>query len=135
MVTQEILHKCRLAKGAKGFMAWKIDLSKAYDKLNWQFIEQVLYEIQLPPMLIKLNMSCVTTVSYQIIVNGELSNHFSAGRGIRQCDPLSPYLFVLCMEKLSHQINSAVDFGQWKPIASSQSGPSVFHLFFADDLI
>lgn len=109
MVTQEILHKCRLAKGEKGFIIWKIDLSKAYDKLNWGFIDQVLCELKIPFPLSKLIMSCISSASFQIILNGNLSDKFSSGSGIRQGDPLSPYIFVLCMEKLSHLIQSAIE--------------------------
>ena len=116
-------------------MAWKVDLSKAYDRLNWNFIEQVLYEVKIPIQLVKLIMSCVSTASYQIVLNGELSESFTGSRGIRQGDPLSPYLFVLCMEKLSHTIQHAIEMNYWKPIQSSQSGPFISHLFFADDLI
>ncbi|KAL6140699.1 hypothetical protein ACLB2K_058995 [Fragaria x ananassa] len=107
MIAQEILHKCENAKGTKGFMAWKVDLSKAYDRLNWNFIEQVLYEVKIPIQLVKLIMSCVSTVSYQIVLNGELSS-------------LSQH---------------AIEMNYWKPIQSSQSGPFISHLFFADDLI
>lgn len=80
-------------------------------------------------------MSCVTSTSFQIILNGDLSDSFNAHRGIRQGDPLSPYLFVLCMEKPSHLICTAVDIGRWKPFKASISGPAVSHLFFADDLV
>lgn len=135
MLAQELLHKCKRSKGNKGFMIWKVDLSKAYDKLSWTFIEQVLYELKLPENLIKLIMSCVTSTSFQVMLNGDLSDSFMAKRGIRQGDPLSPYLFVLCMEKLSHLICSAVDVKKWKPFCASQSGPAVSHLFFADDLV
>lgn len=78
MIAQEMLHKYRLSKGNKGFMIWKVDLSKAYDKLSWQFIEKVLYEIQLPNNLIKLIMSCVTSTTFQVILDGDLSDSFSA---------------------------------------------------------
>lgn len=100
-------------------MAWKIDLSKAYDHLNWSFLEMVLYEAHLPPLIVKLIMSCVTSTTFQICMNGELSESFKAGRGLRQGDPLSPYLFVLCMEKLSHLITSAVEIKKWKPVKIS----------------
>lgn len=74
-------------------------------------------------------------LAFRVCVNGELSSTFKASRGIRQGDPLSPYLFVLCMEKLSHLIHAAVGAGKWKPVKASGYGPPISHLFFADDLI
>ncbi|KAI5343240.1 hypothetical protein L3X38_011116 [Prunus dulcis] len=93
-------------------MAWKIDLSKAYDKLNWHFIEVVLAELGLPADLRRLIMHCVSTVKYQICINGKLTNSFTPMNGIRQGGPLSPYLFVLCVEKLSHIIFDLVQKGR-----------------------
>lgn len=103
--------------------------------MSWSFVEKVLYEIQFPDNLVKLIMSCVTSTSFQVILKGDLSESFSDKRGIRQGDPLSPYLFVLCMEKLSHLIRTVVDIKRWKPFKASQSGPPISHLFFADDLV
>lgn len=135
MVAQEMLYKFKKSTGKNGFFAWKIDLSKAYDKLSWNFIELVLHEANFPRALVKLIMHCITSTSFQICLNGELTSSFMAQRGIRQGDPLSPYIFVLCMEKLSHLIQSAVDDGHWKAVKASQSGPKISHLFFADDLM
>ena len=64
-----------------------------------------------------------------------LTNKIKSSRGLRQGDPLSPYLFVLCMERLAHDINEMVHQGTWKPIILSWGGLPLFHLFFADDLI
>ncbi|CAN6719122.1 unnamed protein product [Malus baccata var. baccata] len=72
IVAQVILHKYRNTKGKKGFIAWKIDLSKAYDRLQWSFIRDVLWEIGLRRKILELIMQCVTTVKYQAIVNGGL---------------------------------------------------------------
>ncbi|BBH09066.1 hypothetical protein Prudu_021464 [Prunus dulcis] len=135
LIAQELMHKFKLSKGKKGFMAWKIDLSKAYDRLNWKFVEHVLVELGLPCPITKLILCCVSTVRYQICMNGELTDQFLPKNGIRQGDPLSPYLFVMCIEKLSHLIEDSVKKGVWKPVKSSQSGPAVSHLFFADDLV
>lgn len=126
MITQEMLHNCKNFTGKKGFMIWKVDLSKAYDKLSWSFIEKIIYEIQLPADLVKIIMSCVTSTSFQVVGNDDLSESFSAERGIREGVPLSPYLFVLCMEKLSHLISSAVEIKQWKPFQPSQSGLAIY---------
>ncbi|CAL2279065.1 unnamed protein product [Prunus armeniaca] len=78
---------------------------------------------------------CVSSVTYQICVNGELIESFTLRKGIRQGDPLSPYLFMLCIEKLSHIIVDVVGKHTWKPVKSSQSALTISHLFFADDLI
>lgn len=79
-------------------------------------------------------MCCVSFVRMKVIWNGQLSDEFAMGRGIRQGDPLSPYLFVLCMERLSHLIDTSVEHGDWSPIRLSRNGPRISHLFFADDL-
>ncbi|CAL8164027.1 unnamed protein product [Prunus armeniaca] len=135
LIAQELMHKFKLSKGKKGFVAWKIDLSKAYGRLSWHFVEYVLLELRLPTPFVKLIMNCVQSVRYQINVNKELTAPFSPMNGIRQGDPLSPYLFVLCIEKLSHIICDAVSKKKWRPMKSSQSGPAISHLFFADDLV
>ncbi|KAK0606978.1 hypothetical protein LWI29_007229 [Acer saccharum] len=113
----------------------EIDLAKAYDKLQWGFIKHVLEEAGIVGRMNNLIMSCITTVSYKVVVNGELSESFSPKCGIRQGDPLSPYIFVLCMEKLSHIISQKLLDNSWKPVKISRDGPAISHLFFADDLI
>lgn len=60
---------------------------------------------------------------------------FYPHRDLRQGDPLSPYLFFLCMDKLSHIISKAVDDGHWKPMKMGRQGPQISHLMFADDLL
>ncbi|KAL5832772.1 hypothetical protein ACOSQ3_016446 [Xanthoceras sorbifolium] len=124
-----------MAKGKKGFIAWKIDLMKAYDKLQWGFIREVLTEIGIEGKMLELIMLCVISVEYKVVLNGELSEAFKPSCGIRQGDPLSPYIFVLCMEKLSHLIEQKVEEDMWKTIQISRGGPRISHLFFADDLI
>lgn len=70
-----------------------------------------------------------------LLWNGERTEAFTPQRGLQQGDPLSPYLFVLCMERLCHQIEFAVVNKDWKPISLSRGGPSLSHICFADDLI
>ncbi|KAM1885493.1 hypothetical protein ACFX14_038166 [Malus domestica] len=110
-------------------------ISLCFTLYKWSFIRDVLWEIGLRGKFLELIMQCVTIVKYQAIVNGKLTDSFSPHCGIRQGDPLSPYLFVLCMEKLSHIINGCITTKKWKPVKLSSNGPFVSHLFFADDLI
>ncbi|KAK3222256.1 hypothetical protein Dsin_009281 [Dipteronia sinensis] len=109
IVAQEVLHKFKRAKGKMRFIARKIDLAKAYDRLQWGFIKAVLDEAGI--------------------------EDFRPNSVIRQGDSLSPYIFVLCMEELSHIIHHKLNEGTWKPIKISRNGPAISHLFFVDDLI
>ena len=85
--------------------------------------------------LIELIMSCVSSVSTSLLLNGEALDLIFPSRGIRQGDPLSPYLFILCMDFLGHLIEEKCSGNLWHPVKASQSGLALFHLFFADDLV
>lgn len=135
IVAQEVLHNFKYAKGKKGFIAWKIDLSKAYDRMQWPFIREVLWEVGIKGSILELLMQCIISVQYKAILNGELIDSFSPQCGIRQGDPLSPYIFVLCTEKLSHLIQQKIQDRAWKSVQICQGGPHISHLFFVDDLI
>ncbi|CAL5362434.1 unnamed protein product [Camellia sinensis] len=135
IITQEILHTLRHKKGRRGGMIFKIDLEKAYDRLSWEFIRDTLIEFNMNENWIHLIMSCVTNTNSVVLWNGEILEGIKNERGLRQGDPLSPYLFVLCMERLSNMINSKVNSGQWQGIKAGRNSPPISHLFFADDLI
>ena len=78
-------------------------------------------------------MQCVTTVTYAIKINGSPRGRIIPSRSIRQGDPLSPYLFLLCVEGLSTLIKASVCNGSMDGIAICCGGPKLSHLFFADD--
>lgn len=113
---QEIIHTLRKRKSRKVWMIVKLDLEKAYDRVSWDFLRKVLRAIGFKPHLMELIMNIITTASMQICWNGEILDGFSPQRGLRQGDPLSPYLFVLFMETLSSRINRDVVDKQWQPI-------------------
>ena len=91
-------------KGSKGFMAIKIDLEKAYEKLDWNLIIGSLEEVGLNDYFVNPVWHCMSSTSMNILWNGEATSQFFPTRGIRQRDPISPYLFVICLERLSHLI-------------------------------
>lgn len=80
-----------------------------------------------------LVMRCVSTVSYSILVNGSPSDSFSPNQGLRQGDPLSPYLFLFCTEALSGLLNKSVEMGKLHGDWICNDEPVVSHLLFADD--
>ncbi|KAL4379818.1 hypothetical protein GQ457_02G032950 [Hibiscus cannabinus] len=135
ILAQEVIYSMRWKNGRKGWMDLMIDLEKAYDRLEWSFIANTLCDIGLPMDFIRLIMNCIISVSTQISWNMELSDSFQPSRGIRQCDPMSPYIFVLCMERLSQAIKVEIAQGRWVEIKLSRHGPGLSHLLFADDII
>ncbi|KAL6533839.1 hypothetical protein OROHE_013672 [Orobanche hederae] len=80
-------------------------------------------------------MFCVSNATTRILWNGEPLNPIAHSRGLRQGCPLSPYLFVLCMEGLSYMVQDGVNSKKWSPIQTCRNGPSISHLLFADDLL
>ena len=135
VVVQEAVHSMRRKKGRKGWMLLKLDLEKAYDRIRWDFLEETLEAAGFSGNWRKRIMACVTNPSMSLLFNGERTSAFTPARGLRQGDPLSPYLFVLCIERLCNQIELAVARKEWKPIGLSQRGPKLSHVCFADDLI
>ena len=135
IIAQELIHTMMLKKGKTGFMAIKIYLEKTYDRLEWHFIRDVLELYKLPPSLIKLIMSCVSSSSISMLFNGGKLEPFHPSRGIRQGDPLSPYLFIMCMEMLGFLISRRCEENLWDPVRASRGGQAFSHLFFADNLV
>lgn len=130
-VMPEILHSLQAKKKNKtGCMVMKLDLEKAYDRVNWNFLADTLFAFNFPRRLVDIIMFCVRNAKLsQILWNGELLETITHTCGLRQGDPLSPYLFVLCIERLSYMINNMVDQKKWSLI------PVFSHILFVDDLI
>ena len=135
IIVQEMLHSMRYKQGKRGYMMIKIDFEKAYDRLRWSFIRDTLLELRLPQLMVDVVMNCIESAKLSVLWNGEPMETFQPSRGIRQGDPLSPYLYVLCMERLTHLIEREVQLGGWKPVRASRNGPQISTLAFVDDLI
>ncbi|KAG7595360.1 Reverse transcriptase domain [Arabidopsis thaliana x Arabidopsis arenosa] len=114
--------------------AIKIDISKAFDSVQWSFLNKVLSALNFPPTFIHWIMLCVTTASFSVQVNGALAGYFRSSRGLRQGCSLSPYLFVIVMDVLSKMLDKAAEkqlFG-YHPRCKNLG---ITHLSFADDLM
>lgn len=88
--------------------AIKLDISKAFDTLNWGFLFSVMRRMGFPSRFIDWVRVCITSGMFSIKLNGSLEGYFSGKAGLRQGDPLSPYLFVLDMEVLTSYLNKAI---------------------------
>ncbi|KAL6878487.1 hypothetical protein ACP4OV_012657 [Aristida adscensionis] len=134
LVAYEVTHYMMNKRvGDTGFAAIKLDMSKAYDKVEWHFLRDMMTRMGFDQRWISLIMKCVMSVSYKIKVNGILSEAFVPERGLRQGDPLSPYLFLICAEGFSALLHQAEMDGSIKGVKICPNAPSISHLLFADD--
>ena len=108
-------------------------MSKAYDRIEWSFLRNVLVRFGFHATWISWIMECVTSVSYSYLINGAAQRRVIPSRGIRQGDPLSPYLFILCTEVLSGLCLNAQNKGTVIGVKVSRNSPAINHLLFADD--
>ncbi|XP_074306594.1 putative mitochondrial protein AtMg01250 [Silene latifolia] len=116
-------------------MAIKLDMAKAYDRVEWGFLRQVLITMGFDRGWTERVMECVSTVTFSVLLNGIPSEEFQPTRGLRQGDPLSPYLFILCAEALSNLMRRAVEANSIHGIRIARNAPAISHLLFADDSI
>ncbi|WCJ29110.1 LINE-1 retrotransposable element ORF2 protein [Euphorbia peplus] len=135
VMAQEVIHSMRRKKGKQGYVAIKIDLEKAYDRLNWDFVAESMKHANIPVFWQNIVNKCLSTNSMQVLINGEMTDDFIPSRGVRQGDLISPYIFVLCMARLDHLLKDVVDSNKLKPIKLVRDGPNISHLFFADDIM
>ena len=114
-------------------MALKLDMSKAYDRVEWDFLEAIIRKLGFDDQWVSVIMSCVRTIQYSVLLDGVPEGYIISSCGIRQGDPLSPYLFLLCAEGRSALLRQASISGRLRGIQTSRGGPWVSHLFFADN--
>ncbi|PKI37422.1 hypothetical protein CRG98_042208 [Punica granatum] len=100
ILLREIIHSFRRQKGKQRSFVLKLDLEKAFDRLKWNVIRKVLHHFGLPEQWSQWIMSCVSSTSTSVLLNGNCLEPFIPSRGIRQGDPISPYIFIMCMEYL-----------------------------------
>jgi hypothetical protein len=115
--------------------AYKLDLSKAYDRVDWTFLEQAMQKIGFDHRWVKWIMTCVTTVRYNVKFNGAILDSFVPSRGLRQGDPLSPFLFLFIADGLSALLRQAIEQQHITPVKVCARAPGVSHLLFADDTL
>jgi hypothetical protein len=129
---QECIHSIREKKLQA--MILKIDLKKAYDCISWDYLRLVLLQCGFGLQTTKWIMGCITIATYAVLINGEPTDFFISGRGLRQGCPLSPLLFTLVMEGLSLAIKKSQGEGTVSGIKVSRL-IWIIHLLFVDDIL
>uniref|UniRef100_J3L5V2 Reverse transcriptase domain-containing protein n=1 Tax=Oryza brachyantha TaxID=4533 RepID=J3L5V2_ORYBR len=135
ILAQEIIHSFSLSSYNTNAFLLKLDLSKAFDRLEWSFIANSLKKKGFDDHFIKLVLACISTPCFSVTINGETFGNFRSQRGIRQGCPLSPYLFVLALNSLAETLVNQANLGNIKGSKLSVNGPSIYSIFYADDLI
>ncbi|GJU27030.1 putative RNA-directed DNA polymerase, eukaryota, reverse transcriptase zinc-binding domain protein [Tanacetum coccineum] len=133
LVTQELMHNYHRNRGPPR-CAFKIDIQKAYDTVDWNFLETILIHFGFPGSMIKWIMVCVSSALFSVSINGGIHGFFKGKRGLRQGDPLSPYLFTLVMEILTLIIQRRVWSSDSFRYHKHCEELGIINVCFADDL-
>eukprot|EP00257_Ricinus_communis_P014738 XP_015572490.1 uncharacterized protein LOC107260942 [Ricinus communis] len=134
MLSFEVMHYLsRKRQGKEGYDPLKLDMSKAYDRVEWRFLEEILLRLGFANKAVQMIMTCMTSVRYFIMHGNEKLSHIYPSRGLRQGYPLSPYCFILCVDWLSNMLNAKAAQGVINGVQVYRRAPAITHLFFTDD--
>ncbi|KAM6583118.1 hypothetical protein CsatB_010120 [Cannabis sativa] len=130
----ELVHSLKNKKrGRMGYAALKLDMSKAFDRVEWHFLYEVMITMGFHTNLVNLVMKSVTSATLSFNLNGAVKGFVIPKRGLRQGDPLSPYLFLICSKGLSALLKHEETMGHLKGLSIVRGAPAISHLLFADD--
>ncbi|CAL9003043.1 unnamed protein product, partial [Prunus brigantina] len=136
LIAHEAFHRLKLKKKGKNYqLGIKLDMNKAFDRIEWDFLEGVLLKMGFCRKWTSLIMGCLSSVRFSVVLNGKKGRFFKPSRGLRQGDPLSPYLFILVNDALSHLISAECAKGSLHGIRLCNGSPTLSHLLFADDTL
>ncbi|CAN1817498.1 Putative ribonuclease H protein At1g65750 [Linum perenne] len=135
IIVHEVLHSFKTNPNRRQDLCLKLDMRKAYDLVEWDCLLSLLQAQGFSEKWRSWIASCISTVKFEILFNGQPLESFNPTRGIRQGDPLSPFLFILMTNALSFLINRSVNSNILKGIKLNKRGPKLTHCLFADDTI
>lgn len=133
LIANEVVDDVKSLK--KKGLVFKLDFEKAYDRVNWGFLDKVMDRKGFGERWRKWISGCLSSCTFAVIVNGEPKSWFKGERGVRQGDPLSPFLFTIVVDVLSRLVSRAVSNGLVKGLSVGSEGILISHLQFADDTI
>jgi hypothetical protein len=130
----ECLHFMKRSRAkSNSHCALKLDMMKAYDRLECPYLEAIMNRLGFAQPWIKVVMNMIKSVSFSVLFNAEKLEQFKPSRGIRQGDPISPYLFLIAVEGLSCLLKSVPQSSAFVGVQVAPTAPVVNHLLFADD--
>ncbi|XP_026399242.1 uncharacterized protein LOC113295103 [Papaver somniferum] len=135
IIAQEMVHYMKNTKAKMGVVGVKLDMDKAFDRMEWFFLHQMLLHLGFPLKWCQLINHCVRTASISLLMNGVPMEPIFPTRVLRKGNAISPYLFILFMEGFSRLIISATTEKLIDPIKPAVASPQISHLFFADDCL
>ncbi|XP_027077095.1 uncharacterized protein [Coffea arabica] len=134
LLAQELISGIRQPNQG-GNVVLKLDMAKAYDRVSWIFLLQVLRRFGFSERWIDMIWRLISNVWFSVLINGSPCGFFQSTRGLRQGDPISPALFIIGAEVFSRSLNSLVGQRGFLPFKVPTSCPIVTHLAYADDVI
>ncbi|GKE03670.1 putative reverse transcriptase domain, reverse transcriptase zinc-binding domain protein, partial [Tanacetum coccineum] len=133
LITQELMHNYH-RDGSPPRCAFKVDIQKAYDTVDWEFLGLILKCFGFHPTMVQWIMACVTSTSFSLSLNGVIHGYFKGRRGLRQGDPISAYLFTLVMEVLTLIIQRRVRLSDSFCYHNHCEELQIINVYFVDDL-
>lgn len=128
------MHRLRNRRQGKvGHMAIKLDINKAYDRVEWEFLRKIMLKMGFLDRWVNLAMQGVSLASYSVLINREPWGFIHPTRGIKQGDLLSPYLFLFCMEGPLGMLRKSIEAQHTQGIMSYRNRVTISHLLFAND--
>ena len=119
----------------KKLLIFKVDFEKAFDSVSWKFLDHMLLSLGFGIKWRSWIQACLKSAKSSVLINGSPSSEFSIKRGLRQGDPLSPFLFIIIMEGLHLALKDAVQSCLVRGTKVGDSGMNISHLFYADDVV
>ncbi|XP_042939531.1 uncharacterized protein LOC122274569 [Carya illinoinensis] len=131
---QELVHSInKPVRG--GNIILKLDIAKAYDSVDWNFLLHVMSHFGFSGQVCDLIRKCISNAHFSIVMNGVLKGFFKSGRGLRQGDPISPYLFIMVKEILSRLLKAKFEEKKIGVFVQPRGTPLISHLLYADDIV
>ncbi|GAU46317.1 hypothetical protein TSUD_243380, partial [Trifolium subterraneum] len=134
LIANEVVDDAR--RGKKDLLLFKVDFEKAYDSVDWGYLDEVMLKMNFPNLWRGWIMECVTTATASVLVNGSPTDEFKFERGLRQGDPISPFLFLLAAEGFNIMMTAMVSNNLFTPYSiGPRQEVKISHLQFADDTL